>query len=188
MTFRKGALTAYYPEETRSDYSPNNRGRHVLTQRANGEVQCVACNMCATACPAYCIEILVDRQLRRAGASEIAGAFRDRLLALHLLRILRGGLPRGCHPHGQGRARLPGVRSPAHVGQDRSAQAVASDQRIRASRIPSQCSPRSATRITRCTHDRPSHRLVRLVGLGLRAIGRDRCGNRCARRSRSLRT
>ena len=33
-------------------------GRHVLTQRANGEVQCVSCNLCATACPAYCIEIL----------------------------------------------------------------------------------------------------------------------------------
>ena len=26
MTCRKGALTTYYPEETRSDYSPNNRG------------------------------------------------------------------------------------------------------------------------------------------------------------------
>ena len=24
----------------------------------NGEVQCVSCNLCATACPAYCIEIL----------------------------------------------------------------------------------------------------------------------------------
>jgi NADH-quinone oxidoreductase subunit I len=30
----------------------------VLTQRPNGEVQCVACNMCATVCPAYCIEIV----------------------------------------------------------------------------------------------------------------------------------
>ncbi|HJV65609.1 MAG TPA: 4Fe-4S binding protein [Geomonas sp.] len=57
FTFRKGALTAYYPEEVRSDYSPNNRGRHVLTQRKNGEVQCVSCHMCATACPCYCIEI-----------------------------------------------------------------------------------------------------------------------------------
>jgi NADH-quinone oxidoreductase subunit I len=57
VTFRKGALTAYYPEEVRSDYSPNNRGRHVLTLRPNGDVQCVSCNMCATACPAYCIEI-----------------------------------------------------------------------------------------------------------------------------------
>ena len=57
LTFRKGALTAYYPEELRSDYSPANRGRHVLTRRANGEAQCVTCNMCATVCPAYCIEI-----------------------------------------------------------------------------------------------------------------------------------
>lgn len=56
-TGRKGALTAYYPEENRPDYSPNNRGRHVLTQRPDGSVQCVACNMCATVCPAYCIEI-----------------------------------------------------------------------------------------------------------------------------------
>ena len=57
VTGRKGALTAYYPEENRPDYSPNNRGRHVLTQRPDGSVQCVACNMCATVCPAYCIEI-----------------------------------------------------------------------------------------------------------------------------------
>ncbi|BCR05688.1 NADH-quinone oxidoreductase subunit I [Desulfuromonas versatilis] len=58
LTFRKGALTAYYPEETRADYSPVNRGRHVLTRRDGGEVQCVSCNMCATICPAYAIEIL----------------------------------------------------------------------------------------------------------------------------------
>lgn len=58
VTGRKGAVTAYYPEEIRADYSPNNRGRHVLTRRANGQVQCVACNLCATVCPAYCIEIV----------------------------------------------------------------------------------------------------------------------------------
>lgn len=58
LTGRKGALTAYYPEETRADYSPNNRGRHVLTTRADGQVQCVSCNLCATICPAYCIEIV----------------------------------------------------------------------------------------------------------------------------------
>lgn len=60
MTFRKGALTAYYPEEIRSDYSPNNRGRHVLVQREDGKAQCVTCNMCATVCPAYAIEILSE--------------------------------------------------------------------------------------------------------------------------------
>ena len=37
MTFRKGALTTYYPEETRADYAPRNRGKHVLTQRPDGK-------------------------------------------------------------------------------------------------------------------------------------------------------
>jgi NADH-quinone oxidoreductase subunit I len=63
VTGRKGALTAYYPEERRADYSPNNRGRHVLTQRPDGRVQCVACNLCATVCPAYCIEIEAAQDL-----------------------------------------------------------------------------------------------------------------------------
>jgi NADH-quinone oxidoreductase subunit I len=57
MTFRKGALTTYYPEETRADYAANNRGKHVLVQRANGKPQCIACNLCATVCPARVIEI-----------------------------------------------------------------------------------------------------------------------------------
>ncbi len=57
MTGRKGALTAYYPEEIRADYASHNRGKHVLTQRPDGTPQCVACNMCATVCPAKVIEI-----------------------------------------------------------------------------------------------------------------------------------
>jgi len=57
MTLRKGALTTYYPEETRFDYAANNRGKHILTQRPDGRPQCVACNMCATVCPAKVIEI-----------------------------------------------------------------------------------------------------------------------------------
>jgi NADH-quinone oxidoreductase subunit I len=57
MTGRKGALTAYYPEEIRADYAPANRGKHVLTQRPDGRPQCIACNMCALVCPARVIEI-----------------------------------------------------------------------------------------------------------------------------------
>jgi NADH-quinone oxidoreductase subunit I len=57
MSGRKGALTTYYPEETRADYAPINRGKHVLTQRLDGRPQCIACNMCATVCPAKVIEI-----------------------------------------------------------------------------------------------------------------------------------
>lgn len=56
-TGRKGAVTAYYPEEIRADYAKGNRGKHVLTQRPDGRPQCVACNMCATVCPAQVIEI-----------------------------------------------------------------------------------------------------------------------------------
>lgn len=58
MTGRKGALTTYYPEETRADYAPINRGKHVMTQRPDGRPQCVACNLCATVCPAKVIEIV----------------------------------------------------------------------------------------------------------------------------------
>jgi len=57
VTFRKGALTTYYPEETRADYAAGNRGKHILTQRPDGTPQCIACNMCATVCPAKVIEI-----------------------------------------------------------------------------------------------------------------------------------
>ena len=57
MTGRKGALTTYYPEETRWDYAAGNRGKHILTRRPDGSPQCIACNMCATVCPAKVIEI-----------------------------------------------------------------------------------------------------------------------------------
>lgn len=57
MTGKKGALTAYYPEEVRADYARHNRGKHVLTQRPDGRPQCIACNLCATVCPARVIEI-----------------------------------------------------------------------------------------------------------------------------------
>ena len=53
-----GGVTIFYPEENRSDYSPINRGKHILTMRESGDPQCVACYMCATACPAFCIHIV----------------------------------------------------------------------------------------------------------------------------------
>jgi NADH-quinone oxidoreductase subunit I len=53
-----GGVTVFYPEENRDDYSPINRGKHILTMRESGDPQCVACYMCATACPAFCIHIV----------------------------------------------------------------------------------------------------------------------------------
>lgn len=46
-----------YPEEQPGDITDRYRGLHRLTHRADGSVACVACFMCATACPADCIFI-----------------------------------------------------------------------------------------------------------------------------------
>ncbi len=57
---KRGAVTACYPEEDRPDRSPYIRGKHYLVQNPDGSPRCVACYMCATACPARCIYIDAD--------------------------------------------------------------------------------------------------------------------------------
>ena len=54
----KGILTIQYPEQPSP--LPGNakfRTRHRLKVRADGSPKCVACFLCQTACPAYCIHI-----------------------------------------------------------------------------------------------------------------------------------
>src|SRR6516225_8273617 len=50
-------VTEQYPEQE-PDLPPNYRGVHRLNRDEQGRVKCVACYMCATACPAHCIDIV----------------------------------------------------------------------------------------------------------------------------------
>ena len=55
--------TLAYPEEQPTDISSRYRGLHRLTHRLDGSEACVACFMCATACPSDCISIEAEARL-----------------------------------------------------------------------------------------------------------------------------
>jgi NADH-quinone oxidoreductase subunit I len=57
VMFANKAITVEYPEEQHVP-SPNYRGVHRLNKDEQGRVKCVACMLCATACPAHCIDIV----------------------------------------------------------------------------------------------------------------------------------
>ena len=50
--------TVQYPEQKRDLRIDNYRGLHRLNRDEQGRVACVACFMCATACPVDCIHIV----------------------------------------------------------------------------------------------------------------------------------
>src|SRR5215510_10977926 len=52
-------VTVQFPEERHVPQDPlKYRGVHRLNRDDQGRVKCVACFLCATACPAHCIEIV----------------------------------------------------------------------------------------------------------------------------------
>ena len=86
-------VTVSFPEERPKIGNPLiYRGVHRLNKDDEGRVKCVACFLCATACPAHCIDIVAapspwpDRE-------KYPRKFHDRRAALHFLRHVRRGLP-----------------------------------------------------------------------------------------------
>jgi NADH-quinone oxidoreductase subunit I len=59
MRAKSDIVTLAYPEE-KLPYPPRHRGLHRLMKREDGQVRCVACMMCPTACPAHCITIVPE--------------------------------------------------------------------------------------------------------------------------------
>jgi NADH-quinone oxidoreductase subunit I len=53
-------VTEEYPE-VKPDLPPNYRGVHRLNRDDQGRVKCVACMLCATVCPAHCMDIVGDQ-------------------------------------------------------------------------------------------------------------------------------
>lgn len=58
--------TRMYPEEP-VYLPPRYRGRIVLTRDPDGEERCVACNLCAVACPVGCISLQKQKPKTVAG-------------------------------------------------------------------------------------------------------------------------
>lgn len=65
--------TRMYPEEL-VYLPPRYRGRIVLTRDPDGEERCVACNLCAVACPVGCISLQKQKPKTVAGTRNFSAS------------------------------------------------------------------------------------------------------------------
>lgn len=76
---KKDTFTIQYPEQ-QIEYPERYRGLHRLMYRDDGQVRCVACMCCSTACPADCIHIVAgeheDPKLEKFPASFVIDELR----------------------------------------------------------------------------------------------------------------
>jgi len=87
------ADTVEYPD-VKPYMFPRWRGRIILTRDPDGEERCVACNLCAVACPVDCIALQKNRRRKRPLVSRVLSY---QLFPLHHVRVLRRSLPDTCH-------------------------------------------------------------------------------------------
>ena len=77
--------TILYPEVPAEQIvPPRYRGRIILTRDPDGEERCVACNLCAVACPVGCISLQKQRKKMVAGIRN----FSVSTFTLYLLRYV----------------------------------------------------------------------------------------------------
>ena len=85
--------TVEYPDEQPYMF-PRWRGRIILSRDPDGEERCVACNLCAVACPVDCIAL---QKAEDEDRKMVSGIFPYQLFPLHHVRLLRRGLSHQCH-------------------------------------------------------------------------------------------
>ena len=114
--FRK-PITVNYPDQ-KVPMFPKYRGKQVLMRDENGLEKCVACGLCAVACPADAIYLeAAENDGSVQAGPRYAQGLPDPQDALHLLRLLRRGVPGVGDLHGQGLRARRLQQQGLHLGQ-----------------------------------------------------------------------
>ncbi len=97
-TMFRRPVTIQYPEQKRAP-SARFRARIVLTRDPEGGERCVACYLCSAACPVDCISMQAAED---ANGPSLCRLVSNQLQPLHLLWVVRRGLPDARHPDDPG--------------------------------------------------------------------------------------